>query len=88
VRSGARCYRKSMTIYSVLWLVWIAMFGTVEGLAIARKGDKPGKEATLTHNVRWLIQGTGPWHNAARVVLLVLLAWLPVHFGLAPSSCL
>jgi len=75
-----------MTVYSVLWLAWIAMFAGVEGTAIIHKDDKPGKAATLTANVRWVISGNGVGHQFARAALILLLIWLPNHFGL-PLSC-
>lgn len=70
-----------MTVFSWLWIVWGAMFVGVEGAALVIK-DRPAAPATLTANVRWLINGAGVWHHTARVILTVLLAWLPFHFGL------
>lgn len=68
-----------MTLFSWLWIVWGAMFLVVEGVAIARK-DKPTEHNTLTSNVRWLIQGRAPGHKVAWLGLILLLAWLPLHF--------
>lgn len=70
-----------MNVFSWLWIAWGAVFVVVEAVALVRK-DRPAKPRTLTANVRWLIQGAGVWHMTARGALIVLLAWLPWHFGL------
>jgi len=69
-------------VFSLLWILWGLAFVAIEGAALIVK-DRPGVPRTLTANVRWLIAGAGWWHHTARVVLAVLLAWLPMHFGLA-----
>jgi hypothetical protein len=76
-----------VTVFSWLWIIWGAAFAVIEGVALIIK-DRPPTAAsgpqwrTLTANVRWLIAGAGPWHRVARAALVILLAWLPDHFGL------
>ena len=71
-----------MTVFSLLWLAWGAAFFVIEGVALVKK-DRPNHLRTLTANVRWLISGAGRWHRVARIALVLLLAWLPGHFGLS-----
>jgi hypothetical protein len=76
-----------VTVFSWLWICWGAAFALIEGAALIIKDRPPTAVSgpqlrTLTANVRWLIAGAGPWHRVARTALVVLLAWLPVHFGL------
>jgi hypothetical protein len=64
--------------YTVLWLIWLAMFGAIEGAALvnARLGD------TLSEHIwRWFAVRDKPagW-RARRVTLLAFLAWLVAHF--------
>lgn len=64
--------------YTALWVIWIALFGAIEGAALVdkRKGD------TLTEHVRkWFSIGkkSKGW-RARRFVLLSFLAWLVAHF--------
>jgi hypothetical protein len=68
-----------VTLFTWLWLGWGAMFVAVEGVAIAKK-DKPDRQRTLTANVRWLIKGRAPGHKVAWLGVILLLAWLPLHF--------
>jgi len=70
-----------MTVFGVLWIVWGVAFAAIEGAALIRK-DRPGERNTLSANLRWLAGATGPWHVAARIVMLGVLAWLPGHLGL------
>jgi len=70
-----------VTVFALLWLLWGLAFVAIEGAALVVK-DTPGHPRTLTAVVRWLISGAGWWHHTARVVLAVVLAWLPGHFGL------
>lgn len=69
--------------FPLLWLIWALLvfvsFGVLEGIGLV-SGAKRG---SLTSNVMWLITGAGWWHQAARIVLAALLAWLPLHFGLS-----
>lgn len=64
--------------YTVLWLIWLALFGAIEGAAIANK--KPGD--TLSEHVwRWFsISDKGKGWRARRVTLLAFLVWLIAHF--------
>lgn len=74
-----------MDIFSWLWLGWIAAFGVIEGLALARK--KEG--GTLSEHV-WKWFGIGEagegrpepttWVWIRRVTLGGFLAWLSIHF--------
>lgn len=67
-----------MDPFTALWIVWLVMFGAIEGAALAnkRKGD------TLSeHTWRWFsIRGKGKGWRARRFALLAFLAWLVAHF--------
>lgn len=67
-----------MTIFSWLWIVWALAFAVLETVALIRK-DRPGSPASLSSQVWWLTQGTGPWHQLARAVLVFGLGWLTPH---------
>lgn len=68
-----------MNVFSWVWLgLFVIGFGVTETIALIRK-DRPGSPATLSANIRWLIAGTGPWHRAARILLILGLVWLPLH---------
>jgi hypothetical protein len=71
-----------VSLFSWLWIGWGLAFIAIELAALAKK-DRPEELRTLTANVRWLVSGAGTWHVGARVLLAVVLAWLPAHFGLA-----
>ena len=73
-----------MSIWSWLWIAWFAMFGLVEGVALANKSrddtlsehvwkwfgiGRPGARPTMTGSVQ-----------ARRFVLLGSLAWVAAHF--------
>jgi hypothetical protein len=64
--------------FTVGWLVWIAMFLSIEGAAIFNK--KAGD--TLSEHVwRWFsIHSKGRGWRARRFSLLSFLAWLVMHF--------
>lgn len=64
--------------WSVAWLAWVLAFAAIEGAALVRR-DRPGRPATLSAHVWWLIRGAGWWHHLARVGLVCGLAWLSVH---------
>lgn len=68
----------SKTAYTVLWLVWLAMFIAIEGQAFLYRVQG----GTLSEHVwAWFsIKGKGAWWRARRFVLLAFLAWLTVHF--------
>lgn len=74
-----------MTVWMWLWLLWAAAFGVIEGAALAnsKRGDTLSEHiwafiAIRRHGVpindrpRWTV-------GAARVVLVVGLAWLCIH---------
>lgn len=67
-----------MNIWTQLWLIWLGMFGVVEGAALANK--KPGD--TLSEHVwKWFsIQDKGGGWRLRRFGLLSFLAWLVAHF--------
>ena len=67
-----------MDVYTALWVLWLATFVVIEGFALANKkrGD------TLSEHVwKWFsIKGKSKGFKFRRVVLLVLMTWLTVHF--------
>ncbi|MEV6638070.1 hypothetical protein AB0M54_45845 [Actinoplanes sp. NPDC051470] len=76
-----------MSVYTVLWLLWLAYFAVVEGVALFN--SKPGD--TLSEHV-WMWFGTqrrkpgeparepSGWTKVRRVALAGFLVWLAVHF--------
>lgn len=60
------------------WVVWLLMFGAIEGVALANK--TPGD--TLSEHIwRWFsIKHKGAGWRARRFGLLAFLAWLVAHF--------
>lgn len=66
------------SMYTLLWLVWLLMFGAIEGAALfnRRAGD------TLSEHVwGWFsIKAKGTGWRARRFALLAFLAWLAAHF--------
>lgn len=69
---------KERSWYTVGWIVWLGMFGAIEGAALfnKRRGD------TLTeHVVRWCsMKDKGKAWRIRRFGLLAFLAWLASHF--------
>ena len=67
-----------MTVYDIVWLIWIAAFLVVEGLALRTK--VPG--ATLSAHVwRWFsIKSPGRQWRLRRLALLAFMSWLFAHF--------
>jgi hypothetical protein len=63
--------------FSVAWLMWLAMFGVIEGVALVRK--EPG-DTLSEHMWRWFAVKDKPngW-RARRSVLGVFLVWLTGH---------
>lgn len=63
--------------YTIAWLLWLAMFGVVEGIAVFNKqaGD------TLSEHVwKWFsIRDKGKGWLARRTVLGGFLVWLLLH---------
>lgn len=75
-----------MTAFTIAWLVWLAYFVVVEGMALFN--SKPGD--TLSEHV-WAWFGTAVkpgqsgrqrsgWTQLRRFALLAFMAWLLVHF--------
>jgi hypothetical protein len=67
-----------VTWQSYAWIAFAAVFAVVETVALIQK-DRPGHPRTLSAQVWWLVQGTGPWHQIARAVLVFGLGWLTPH---------
>ena len=67
-----------MSGWTVAWLLWLAMFGCIEGPAIFNK--VPGD--TLSEHVwQWFsILNKAPQWRVRRFALLAFLAWLVAHF--------
>ena len=73
-----------MSGWTVAWLLWIAMFAGIEGVALARKqrGDTLSEHVWSWFSIRdksagWLLR---------RGFLAVFLVWLSVHFLTAQLS--
>lgn len=64
--------------YTVLWLIWLAMFGAIEGAALANKrtGDTLSEHVWEWFSMKEKAKG---W-RARRFSLLAFLAWLVAHF--------
>lgn len=67
-------------MWSAIWIIWMATFGVVEGIALIR----PGRGDTLSENVwRWF--KTGPGHTVGigwgwrAFALGAFLVWLALH---------
>ena len=67
-----------MSVYTVIWMIWVVTFLVVEGVALAKK--QPG--TTLSANVwNWFHVYDYSWRGRlGRFFLLVLTCWLAVHF--------
>lgn len=63
--------------FTVAWVMWLTMFGVIEGAAVLRKdrGD------TLSEHVwKWFsVKEKAPGWLARRGVLAAFLVWLTVH---------
>ncbi|MEU9126595.1 hypothetical protein AB0D08_00505 [Kitasatospora sp. NPDC048540] len=74
-----------MTVWSWLWVAWLAAFAAIEGKALFNKTEGD----TLSEHV-WKWFGTARddrpqgqpngWLRLRRFTLLAFLAWLSVHF--------
>jgi len=64
--------------YTILWIVWLALFVVIEGFAL--KNKDPGD--TLSEHVwKWFsITNKGKWHKVRRIGLVIFLTWLVLHF--------
>ena len=67
-----------MSIWAQLWIIWLAMFGVVEGAALLKKTPN----ATLTaHITQWASLKDKSWGwLGRRAGLLGFLGWLIYHF--------
>lgn len=67
-----------MDVFTWLWVIWIAMFGAIEGTALIKK--TPGSTLT-SHVVSWasLKDKSGGW-LARRGTLAGFAGWLLYHF--------
>lgn len=67
-----------MSVWTVLWILWLLAFLVIEGAALANKrcGD------TLSEHVwAWFsVKGKGWGWRIRRVLLLGFMGWLLVHF--------
>ena len=75
-----------MTVYTVLWLLWLAYFLVVEGVALfnSRPGDTLSEHVWLWFGTEWR-KGQSPrersgWTQLRRVLLAAFMVWLTVHF--------
>jgi hypothetical protein len=77
-------------VWSWLWIGWLAYFGIVEGVAIARsvrakRAGHPDERDTLSEHV-WLWFGTAKgtkansWAYLRRFALVAFLGWISIHF--------
>jgi hypothetical protein len=65
-------------LYTFAWLVWLGLFGVIEGFALMRKE----KGDTLSEHIwSWFsVKGKGSMWRLRRFSLLAFLAWLVAHF--------
>lgn len=63
--------------FTVLWIIWLAMFAAIEGAALVRKerGDSLSEHIWSWFAIRNKPKG---W-QARRAVLVMFLAWLVTH---------
>ena len=77
-----------MTGYSWLWILWIGLFGAIEGWALWRNRDNRDKSRTLTaHVIGWFNLGSEGWNprrNPLRWVFAAFAVWLGWHFLVQP----
>lgn len=63
--------------FTIAWIMWLAMFGVIEGIALIRKdsGD------TLSEHIwKWFsVKDKATGWQARRGVLAVFLVWLTAH---------
>ena len=70
-----------MSVWTILWLVWGAMFAAIEGAALVN--DKPGHEgATLSEHLRlWFRTDTHLGRTAWIITSGVFFAWFAIHIA-------
>jgi hypothetical protein len=63
--------------FTIAWVMWLAMFGVIEGVALVRK--EPGD--TLSEHIwKWFsVKEKAAGWKARRAVLTAFLAWLSAH---------
>ena len=72
-----------MDLWTILWLVWGALFALIEGVAIARdaRGD------TLSEHLRlWFRTDTRKGRTAWLIVSGVFMAWFVTHIAVAGAA--
>jgi len=65
-----------MNVWAWIWLGLGVLVGTVELVAIIRKGEGD----TLSENI-WKLQQCGGWGKFVRWMIAAFLLWLVVHFA-------
>ncbi|XVU22557.1 hypothetical protein ACQPZJ_35555 [Actinoplanes sp. CA-054009] len=72
-----------MSIFGIIWLIWLGIFVVVEGVALFNKkpGDTLSEHVWKAFATQWDIgrERTG-WQQAKRFVLLAFMVWLTIHF--------
>lgn len=71
-----------MSGYTVAWIIWIIMFGAIEGMALI---DKDRGDTLSEHIWTWFsVRDKGSGWRIRRGALIAGLSWLVVHllFGL------
>lgn len=72
-----------MSVWTLLWLAWIAAFGVIEGVAIFN--DR--REDTLSEHFRaWFKTDRKRGRTAWIVVSGVFFAWFVVHIAVAGAA--
>ena len=79
-----------MDVWGWLWVGWLAYFGVVESVALARswrarRAGVPDGRDTLSEHVWWWFgtaRGTeaDSWAYVRRFALVAFLAWVGIHF--------
>ncbi len=71
-----------MTWQSWAYIAIFVAWAVVEITGLVQK-DRPGPQGTklrtLSANLRWLVQGAGPWHHYARYLFIAFLGWFGPH---------
>lgn len=74
-----------MTWQSWAYIAIFAAWAVVEAIGLVQKDrpvatpGHPMKLRTLSANLRWLVQGAGPWHHYLRYGFIFFLAWFRPH---------
>lgn len=68
--------------WTVLWLVWLAAFAVIEGLAIRNDASDHHDDSTLSsHLRRWFSVDTHLGRTAWLIVSGVFMTWFVVHIA-------